>query len=74
MRAVREGRVHLSPILPFGWIDRPPSINRLIGLDWIAATFFPDTYAIDLRARTREFYQLWYHLDLSDDQLDTLLP
>lgn len=74
MRAVREGRVHLSPILPFGWIDRPPSLNRLIGLDWIAATFFPDAYAIDLRARTREFYQLWYHLDLSDDQLDTLLP
>jgi iron complex transport system substrate-binding protein len=73
MRAVQEGQVHLSPVLPFGWIDRPPSLNRMIGLDWMAATFYPDRYGIDLRERTREFYKLWYHLELSDDQLDRLL-
>lgn len=74
MRAVQEGRVHLSPVLPFGWIDRPPSLNRLIGLDWMAATLFPDRHAIDLRARTRDFYKLWYHVDLTEAQLDRLLP
>jgi iron complex transport system substrate-binding protein len=30
--AAAQGRVALSPGLPFGWIDRPPSLNRLIGL------------------------------------------
>lgn len=74
MRAVQEGRVHLSPVLPFGWIDRPPSLNRIIGLDWMAATFYPDRYQIDLRARARDFYRLWYHLDLTEAQLDRLLP
>jgi iron complex transport system substrate-binding protein len=74
MRAVQEGRVHLSPVLPFGWIDRPPSLNRIIGLDWMAATFYPDRYQIDLRARTRDFYRLWYHLELTEAQLDRLLP
>jgi iron complex transport system substrate-binding protein len=74
MRAVQEGRVHLSPVLPFGWIDRPPSLNRIIGLEWMAATFYPDRYQIDLRARTRDFYKLWYHIDLTDAQLDQLLP
>ncbi|MFQ6540209.1 iron ABC transporter substrate-binding protein [Aphanothece stagnina] len=74
MRAVQEGKVYLSPVLPFGWIDRPPSLNRMIGLDWMAATFFPDRYQIDLRTRTRDFYKLWYHLDLTDDQLNRLLP
>jgi iron complex transport system substrate-binding protein len=74
MRAVQDGRVHLSPVLPFGWIDRPPSLNRIIGLDWMAATFYPDRYQIDLRARTRDFYRLWYHLDLTEAQLDRLLP
>ena len=73
MRAVREGRVHLSPTLPFGWIDRPPSLNRIIGLDWMAAVFFPDRYPGDLEARTKDFYRLWYHLELSDDQLARLL-
>lgn len=74
MRAVQEGRVHMSPVLPFGWIDRPPSLNRIIGLEWMAATFYPDRYQIDLRARTRDFYKLWYHIDLTDAQLDQLLP
>lgn len=74
MRAVQEGRVYLSPVLPFGWIDRPPSLNRIIGLEWMAATFYPDRYQIDLRARTRDFYKLWYHIDLTDAQLDQLLP
>ena len=74
MRAVREGRVHLSPVLPFGWIDRPPSLNRMIGLDWMAATFFPDLHAGELRERAREFYALWYHVALTDAQLEALLP
>src|SRR5262245_63545043 len=29
--AVRARRVHLSPKLPFGWVDFPPTVNRLIG-------------------------------------------
>ena len=31
-RGRATGRVYLSPTAPFGWIDRPPSLNRLIGL------------------------------------------
>lgn len=29
-------RVLLLPDTPFGWIDRPPSINRLLGCAWLA--------------------------------------
>ena len=35
-RRCATGRVHLSPKLPFGWVDFPPSVNRLIGLWWLA--------------------------------------
>jgi iron complex transport system substrate-binding protein len=35
VRAVREGRAVVSPGLPFGWIEEPPSVNRLIGLAWL---------------------------------------
>jgi iron complex transport system substrate-binding protein len=34
--AVREGRALVAPALPFGWTDEPPSINRLLGLAWLA--------------------------------------
>jgi iron complex transport system substrate-binding protein len=35
VRAVRDGHAMVSPALPFGWIEEPPSINRLIGLAWL---------------------------------------
>ena len=36
VRAVREGHALVSPSLPFGWVEEPPSINRLIGLAWLS--------------------------------------
>lgn len=71
--AVQRGRVYLSPTAPFGWIDRPPSINRIIGLKWLAAVFYPDQFPLDLREATTEFYKLFYHLDLAEGELDTLI-
>ncbi|HKL54597.1 MAG TPA: iron ABC transporter substrate-binding protein [Roseovarius sp.] len=71
--AVRTGRVHLAPTAPFGWIDRPPSLNRIIGLEWMAGLLYPDRWQGDLRADVRDFYQLFYHVDLDEDALDRLL-
>ena len=42
------GRVHLSPKLPFGWVDFPPSVNRLIGLWWLAKILYPERFPEDL--------------------------
>lgn len=36
VRAVRERRALVAPSLPFGWIEEPPSINRLVGLAWLS--------------------------------------
>jgi len=71
--AVRSGRVHLAPAVPFGWIDFPPSINRLVGLPWLLRVFHPKAYREDLRARVRAFYALAYHQAPDDAQLDALL-
>ena len=70
--AVENGRVYLAPSLPFGWIDRPPSLNRIMGLRWLSAVFFPDRFPLDLEAATREFYSLFYHVDLPDEDLNRL--
>ena len=73
VRAVRDGRIHLAPALPFSWIDFPPSANRLMGVRWLAHVLYPDHAAGDLRAQAREFYALFYGHDLTDAQLDALL-
>jgi iron complex transport system substrate-binding protein len=71
--AVERGRVFLSPVAPFGWIDRPPSLNRMMGLKWLGHTLYPEAWEGDLREETRAFYRTWYHVDLDDAALDRLL-
>src|SRR5262245_37518920 len=71
--AVRRGRVFLSPKLPYGWIDAPPSLNPLIGLQWMARLLFPGRFSDDIRDVGREFYRQFYQVDLSGPELDKLL-
>jgi iron complex transport system substrate-binding protein len=71
--AVRSGRVHLSPKLPFGWVDFPPAVNRLIGLWWLAKILYPEHFPEDLRPLTRDFYRRFYHVALTDAQIERVL-
>lgn len=73
MTAVEEGRLYRAPTLPFGWFDAPPGINRLIGVSWLASVLYPDHVDGDLREEAAAFYRLFYHVDLTPDQLHTLL-
>ncbi len=73
LKAVKDGRVFVAPGLPYGWFDSPPAINRLIGVAWLQKLFYPTSFKADLRTETRDFYKLFYQVDLSDEQLATLL-
>ena len=71
--AVAQKRVYLAPADPFGWIDDPPGVNRIVGLYWLTALFYPDQYQEDLRAIAREFYDKFYGTKLTDRQLEALV-
>ena len=71
--AVRNREVYETPQYPFCWIDRPPSVNRIIGLKWLANLFYPEIFHYDMRQETRHFYQTFYHTQLSEAQLDQIL-
>jgi iron complex transport system substrate-binding protein len=73
IKAVQTGRVHLSPKLPFGWVDFPPSVNRLIGLWWLAKILYPEQFPEDLRPMTRDFYTRFFHMTSTDAQIESVL-
>ena len=49
------------------------SINRAIGLRWIAGLLYPEKFPEDIRVTAREFITLFYQIDVSDSQLDRIL-
>lgn len=70
--AVALGRVFLAPNLPYGFVDAPPSVNRLVGLTWLLHMFYPDQARGNLREQVRSFYQLFYQVNPADSDLDRL--
>lgn len=72
LRAVKTGRVYRVPTQPFGWVDTPPSINRLLGVRWVLHRLNgedPAAFADDVM----EFFALFYHSPITREQaLDTL--
>lgn len=73
LRAVRNGDIRQIPFTPFGWFDRPPGINRIIGAIWAAETLYPDRYPFDIQEATKEFFKVFYHRELSDGELQQIL-
>ncbi len=72
MSAVRDRRVLCAPSLPFGWLDTPPGVNRLLGVLWLARSLAPGA-ASGLRDEVRSFYSSFYRIDLTAARLDRLL-
>jgi iron complex transport system substrate-binding protein len=71
--ATKNKQVYQIPRGPFDWFDRPPSISRILGVRWLGNLLYPDLYQYDIRAEVKEFYSLFYHMELSDPQLDQLM-
>lgn len=73
IKAVKNGEVYEIPNKPFNWFDRPPSVNRVLGLKWVGNLLYPNIYDYNMRDEVREFYDKFYHYDLTEEELDNLL-
>ena len=72
--AVKNRRVHLTPNRPFNWFDRPPGANRIVGIPWTAHILYPDLFPAKwLRNKVKQFYSIFYHYELTDEELTSLL-
>ncbi len=73
IRAVKDKEVYEIPNKPFNWFDRPPSVNRILGVKWLGNLLYPDIYNYDMRDEVKEFYGKFYHYDLTEEEVDELL-
>jgi len=73
IKAVAEHKVWTVPRSPFNWIDRPPSVMRILGVQWLAHLFYPKAYAVDMRAEVRDFHQRWLGVEPTAADLDKWL-
>lgn len=73
LKAVQDQKVYGTPNAPFSWVDRPAGPNRLIGMRWFSALIYPEYIKCDINEEIHKFFDLFYHVDLSDEQLANVL-
>lgn len=73
LAAVKNDRVYTMPSIPFPFCDRPPGINRFLGLQWLANTFYPERFDVDMVDIVREFYSKCYWRDITPEQARYIL-
>jgi iron complex transport system substrate-binding protein len=72
--AVKNKQVYLTPQDPFNWFEGPPGANTIIGIPWTAKVLYPDKFQyLNLDNLTKEFYSNFYHYNLTDAQVASIL-
>ena len=70
--AIRNGAYYEVPMGPYNWMGFPPSVQRLLGMLWMAKVLYPDAADYDLYTEAANYFQLFYHCDLTREQYDAL--
>ncbi len=73
LAAIKEGHYYEVPYGPDNWMGFPPSVQRILGLQWLSVLLYPEEVSFDLQERVAEYYRLFYHCELSDAQYHALV-
>lgn len=71
--AIQTGRYYEVPVAPYNWLGFPPSVHRLLGMWWMLETVYPEAAEFDLYEKAAEYFDLFYHSDLSREQYGELV-
>ena len=73
LTAIAEGRCYETPQGPYNWMGFPPSVQRYLGMMWMAKLLYPDAADYDLYEEAARYYDLFYHCELTREQYDALV-
>ncbi len=73
LTAVQEGRVYCSGLGGWSWFT--PSIDAPLAALWLACAIYPEQTAdIDLEQITKDYYETYYHISLTDEEMAKIYP
>ena len=73
LQAVQSGKYYEIPGLPYDWMSSPPSVNRVLGIWWLGNLLYPQLYDYDMTAVAQEYYRLFWHYDLTEEEARQML-
>lgn len=71
--AIENGTYYEAPGTPYNWLNSPPTVNQVMGMQWLPRLLYPDKFDDSIADVTKSYYSTFYGYDLSDEELDELI-
>jgi len=71
--AVKNKEVYEIPYGPYDWFSQPPTLLRIMGLQWLGDLLYPEVYQIDIEQETKQFFSLFFDYQMTDEEINQLL-
>ncbi|MFC2821913.1 MAG: ABC transporter substrate-binding protein [Spirochaetales bacterium] len=66
--AIKNGTYYESPTGPYNWMGFPPSVQRYLGMLWMAKLLYPEYADYDLYQEVAKYFELFYHCPITYEQ------
>jgi len=73
IEGVKSKKVYEIPYGPYDWLNRPPSIMRILGIQWLTNVLYPEVYNVDINEKIKDFFEKFYSYELSEEEINELL-
>ncbi len=71
--AIATDNYYEVPNDPWCWMNNPPTVNQLMGMQWLPRLLYPNAFEDSIQDVTRAYYSTMYNYDLTDAELTELL-
>ena len=72
LTAVKNGSYYEVPSTPWNWLNNPPTVNQVLGMQWLPRLLYPDKYDNDLYETVSGYFKTFYGYDLSKAEFDQI--
>lgn len=71
--AIMNRRYYEVPCGPYNWMGFPPSVQRYLGMIWLAQLLYPDVAQYDVYREVSRYFGLFYHCNITMEQYNRLV-
>ena len=70
--AVKNSAYYEVPTTPWNWLNSPPTVNQVLGMQWLPRLLYPDRFDDSIYDVAKSYFKTFYHYDLSESEFNEI--
>lgn len=73
LKAMKEGSYLKVPAVPYNWLNSPPTVNQVLGMQWLSHELYPDKFKDSTTDLVKSYFKNFYGYELSEDEYQKIV-